>query len=93
MNQKIDDEICLFIKNGIVDPIIFISGSRFLAIPSRVINWVNKRAKLPSNLIPCFAAINKIPWIAFPTLMSGSGCLSISSKWSYSCISRLILTF
>jgi hypothetical protein len=45
-------EIYLLTRKGIVEPTILIFGSRFLAIPSRVINYVRSKAKLPSNLIP-----------------------------------------
>lgn len=92
MIQKIL-EIFLLTKNGIVEPTILISGSRFLAIPSSVINWVKSKAKLPSNLIPWLADIKSIPWIAFPTLMSGIGTFKISSKCLLSYTDRLSLTF
>jgi len=76
-----------------VEPTILISGSRFLAIPSKVINYVKSNAKLPSNLIPWVADITNIPWIAFPTLISGIGTLKTSLKCYSSWVARLSLTF
>ena len=91
MIQKIL-EIYLLTRKGIVEPTILIFGSRFLAIPSRVINYVRSKAKLPSNLIPWLADINSIPWIVLPTLISGIGTFKVSSKCLFSYVDRLSLT-
>ena len=71
---------------------IFISGSRPLAMPSNVISWVKSKAKLPSNLIPWLAEIESIPYIVVPTFISGIGISRMLSKCLLSFWSKLAST-
>ena len=80
--------IYLLSRKGRVEPMILISGSRPLAIPSRVISCVNSKARLPSNLMPCVAEIVRIAYIVVPTLMSGTGRSCRLMKKSLSLESR-----